>query len=243
MIKNALDVVKMSYENFEWENKNGANWALIKTKYGELLSFNLPRYHRSYASCGYQGYISEMLESKKYKGFIDCGAYIGLFSLIASHFCRYVRAYEAHPLYFGILLTNMRFRFNVDCRYKYLTNKKSSNINMEKAQINNDLRSLINIKHEESKSYHIEITTLDFDFYFLSEVVRKFEKILVKLDVEGNEIKVLEGAKKMLQNPNIHFIIDVHTQHGIKVERILDFFPDRKITMISPKVIKVEGKE
>lgn len=224
----------MSWEPFEWENENGANWALIKNKYGELLSYNLPRYHKSYASCGYQGYITEMIESKKYGIFIDCGAYIGLFSLIASYNCKAIYAYEAHPFYYGILLANMRFRFNVFCEYSYITKGLDyirANPTMEK-----DIKGLINIKG--TKAYKIHMTSLDEEHPYDLSYNR-----LIKVDVEGNEINVLLGSEKLLENPKTHWIIDIHTQHGIDPKEIAEFFPNRKKTWISPKVLKVEGAE
>jgi len=214
----------MSVEPFEWDN---AEWAMITTKYGKLLSYNLPRYNRSYANCTYQGYITEMLESDKYEDFIDVGAFVGLFSLIASYHCKRVIAFEAHPFYYGILLSNMRRR-HVECKYRFVSDYKRV------PRITDDIKGLVVI--DEGIPYNIKITTLDMEYkhYF-----KHF--VLVKLDVEGHELNVLKGSKSLLLRPYIHWIIDVHTNRGITSEEVLKYFPKRKITMISPKVIKVEG--
>ncbi len=215
----------MSVEKFKWDN---AEWAMITNKYGKLLSYNLPRYNDSYGSCKYQGYITEMLESKKYEVFIDVGAFIGLFSLIASHNCRRVMAYEAHPFYFGILLLNMRFLWNVKCNYKYVTNDCD-----DTPKIDSQIKGLVLVDSEIP--YNIKTVILD------RELGIGRRKSLIKLDVEGNELKVLEGSRRLLYIDNVHWIIDVHINRGITSEQVLKYFPNRKITMISPKVIKVEG--
>lgn len=217
----------MSVKPFKWDN---AEWAIVENKYGKLLSYNLERYHNGYMNLSYQGYITEMLESGKYEIFIDVGAYIGLFSQIASYHCQKVVAYEAHPFYYGILLFNMRYFHNVDCRYKFVS------VEGEIPKIDDDVKGLV--VFDEGISYNIEVVSLDTE----SGCGIHFST-LIKLDVEGSEIDVLEGSKKLLKNSNIHWIIDVHTNRGIVPQDVLEYFPNRKITMISQKVIKVDGLE
>ena len=216
----------MSVEKFEWDN---AEWAIVKNKYGQLLTYNLPRFNRRYAKGDYQGYITTMLESKQYSMFVDVGAYIGLFSQIAAHNCRNVIAYEAHPFYYGILLTNMRFHMNVSCRYKFVSMT-------DKVPKMDTIKGMIPLYGRFP--YNIEVVTLDSEWGYGIP-----ESTLIKLDVEGSEIDVLKGSTEILKKPFVHWIIDVHTQRGITPEAVLEYFPDRKITMISPKVIKVEGVE
>ena len=219
----------MSVEKFEWDN---AEWAIIKNRYGELLSYNLPRYNKSYSTCRYQGYITEMLETKKYEVFVDIGAYIGLFSLIASYHCRRVVAYEAHPFYFGILLYNMRRR-HVECRYRFVSDYSLFG-EYQIPKMTDDVKGLI--VADEGDPYNIKVVTLDSEYGFgIPDIC------LIKLDVEGNELNVLKGSKEILKKHYVHWIIDVHTNRGITSEEVLKYFPKRKITMISPKVIKVEG--
>lgn len=217
----------MSVKPFEWDN---AEWAIVENKYGKLLTYNLPRFNKGYANLKYQGYIAEMLKNGNYDIFIDAGAYIGLFSQIASLYCERVIAYEAHPFYYGILLFNMRFNWNVDCRYKFLS------VEGKKPKMDLDVKGLV--VSDSEMPYNIEVVSLDDESGFVIPTY-----MLIKLDVEGHEIDVLNGSEKLLTKPYVHWIIDVHTNRGITPEAVLMYFPSRKITMISPKVIKVEGLE
>ena len=219
----------MSVTPVKWH----VEWAYIENKYGKLLSYNLPRYNIMYASCKYQKSITEMIENGNYDLFLDVGAYVGLFSQIAAHHCKEVIAYEAHPFYYGVLLTNMRFYDNVKCLYKFISCEGDT------PKMDEDIRGLVT--ERSLLPYNIEVSTLDHEYSLIWESLNY--KILIKLDVEGSELKLLEASEYVLSKPNVHWHIDVHTQHGISMEKVLEYFPNRKITMTSKKVIKVEGIE
>lgn len=217
--------MKNKVENVNWH----VNWALITNKYGKLLSYNLPAYNRTYASCKYQPYIIQMLETKKYDMFLDVGAYIGLFSQVASHNCRFVYAYEAHPFFYGVLLYNMKFYKNVICKYGYISNKGDT------PKIDKDNFMQMVVIDNDTIPYSVDVLTLDEEWD-----IHNSTKVLVKLDVEGNELNVLKGAKKMLKNSNVHWIIDVHPPRGVEVDDVKEFFKNRQITLIGKKVLKIE---
>ena len=204
-------------------------WALVTNKYGKLLSYNLPAYHKTYASCEYQSYIIEMLETQEYDTFIDVGAYTGLFSQVAAHNCKFVLAYEAHPFFYGVLLNNMKFYNNVKCKYAFVSNKGDI------PKIDKDNFMGMVVVKNDNISYNIPVLTLDDELSSLTN-----SKILIKLDVEGSELKVLEGSEKLLKNPNVYWIIDVHPPRGVEVEDVEEFFKGRNITLIGKKVLKIE---
>lgn len=204
-------------------------WAVIKNKYGELLSYNLPVYNKLYANCKYQGYIIDMLETKKYDIFIDVGAFTGLFSQVAAHNCKYVCAYEAQPLFFGVLLNNMKYYNNVNCKYGYVSCRDDI------PMIDDNFMGLLTIDSRE-KEYNARLIVLDEEWKLSKEI-----PMLIKLDVEGNELKVLDGARELIKNPNVHWIIDVHPPRRVENKDVEKYFKNRKITQIGLKVLKIEG--
>lgn len=207
----------------EWHTE----WALVNNKYGELLSYNLHNYNKLYASCTYQKYIVDMLETKKYDIFLDVGAFVGFFSQVAAHNCKYVCAYEAQPLFFGILLSNMKFYKNVDCEYGYVSCKDDI------PMIDNNFMSLLTIDSKE-REYKIKTIVLDEEWAHDHNLT-----MLIKLDVEGNELNVLAGSTNLIENTNAHWIIDVHPNRGIDLVEVRRYFSGREITQIGKKVLKI----
>lgn len=213
-------------EKFEWEQE----WSIVTNKYGKLLTYNLSRYNNGYANLTYQGYITKLLESGKYSLFIDCGAYIGLFSQVAAHNCNKVIAIEAHPFYYGLLLYNMKYYENVVCCYNwvgYLT---------DVARIKEGVQGLVG--NNDENEYCIDVIMLDDQIKIGKDVTT-----LIKMDIEGNELHALWGARNLIKNPKVHWVIDVHTQYNVNLEEVKNMFKRRKIRMFGKKVLVVEGLE
>ena len=174
-----------------------------------------------------------MLETKKYDIFLDVGAFVGLFSQVAVHNCKYVFAYEAQPFFYGILLNNMKLYKNITCRYAFVSKKNDIPMIDE----NNFMRTVV--VDPTNVPYNIDVITLDDEYkqfrYIFPDVY-----ILIKLDVEGNELKILEASDELKKNKNVHWIIDVHPPRGVSVEDVKNHFKNRKITQIGKKVLKIE---
>jgi len=224
--------MKGKVEVFNWH----VEWAYVENSYGKLLTYNLPRYNQSYATGTYQKSISDMIRLGKYDVFLDVGAYVGYFSLIASHYCKEVIAYEAHPFYYGVLLLNMRNLKNVQCEYKFISCLGDT------PRMSDDIRGLSSVQYE--KEYKVPVSSLDNEVSWLHATWKALDyKILIKMDIEGSEEKALSESNLFLRDPNVHWIIDVHTQHGVSLEKVMSYFKGRKTEIIGAKVLKVEGLE
>ena len=70
----------------------------------------------------------------------------------------------------------------------------------------------------------------------------KDRKSLIKVDVEGAEIEVLEGASSLLSTPN-HWVVEVHGDHLLKP--VLSFFEDaqQKVEVLELKPHWLLGSE
>lgn len=158
--------------------------------------------------CGYYDsnnmhFIDEAFESGVFKNFIDVGANIGIYSLIA---CRNsdtkVISIEPHPF------TNLLLTENI--RINHLSNQiiplqiALSDMN-EKVHFTNLTEGTINqiVKGEEDFSNTIIVDSLTGNELC---TMNKFKPDVIKIDVEGHENDVISGFSDILKNVKILFI-------------------------------------
>jgi len=197
-------------EEFNWMFK----WYIIDTDYGTQLIYEPLQFAEAFANNSYQCQIKDLLETGKYDVFLDVGAAWGHFAIIASKHCKRVIAFEPQPMRFGIMLYNCRHLFNIDCRYEFVSNKG------EKPTMGR-IEEMCELRHY--RPYNVPVITLD------DLDIKPDEKVLVKLDVEGSELKVLKGCPNLIANPNVDWFVDIHMIHGISEESVFSFFKHKKI--------------
>ncbi|MBT8579364.1 FkbM family methyltransferase [Polynucleobacter paneuropaeus] len=148
--------------------------------------------------------------------FIDVGACTGSFSLLAGCVCNSnILSFEpVHSSY-------TRLIENLNINIKYL-NQKNNNITLQKIvsnkhtsffiSNNNGVQNKVSLEDNLLNSNYelIETCTLD-DFNY-----NEYQGIFLKIDVEGFESFVLDGAKKLLSNPNLYAICIETAGHGSK---------------------------
>lgn len=187
-------------------------WYRIKTEYGEQIVYEPEQFALAFADNSYQCQIKDLLETDKYDVFLDVGAAWGHFALIGAKLCKRVIAFEPQPFRYGFLLYNCRHLFNVDCRYEFVTCKGE-------APTMGALEEMCESRHD--KPYNVKTITLD------DIEIKPNEKVLVKLDVEGSELKVLSGCPNLIANTNVDWIIDVHHHQGVTSKDVKDFFKNK----------------
>ncbi|WP_233840489.1 FkbM family methyltransferase [Dyella sp. 2HG41-7] len=133
---------------------------------------------------------------------IDIGANIGNHSLyFSSHFKRVV-SFEPHPRIFKVLSLNAELVDNLTCHNVGLSDQEGSAILSGPA--NNFGRSTIG-ELRDARSVDIMLTTLD--------TFREFDNVkLIKIDVEGHEYKVLQGAKNVIQQHKPIILFEQHVE-------------------------------
>lgn len=138
---------------------------------------------------------------KKGDTFLDVGANIGMYSLLASKLVEdrgKIVAFEPTPIIFERLQQNIRLNelTNVYAFNLGLSNQKST-IDFHVSKDGHDAWNsfaLLDL-HHESETIKIDVDTIDS---FLIE--KKIDKVdLIKVDVEGWEKYVLEGSVSLLQ--------------------------------------------
>jgi len=184
---------------------------IVKTKEGNFIEVFLD----SQMDCSYFNLrfkinniiLAEINNLKESDNFLDIGANIGYYSLIASKkIGNYGRVYSFEPSNreFKRLLKNIELN---NCSNIIPTNIALSNSNSEIdfsiAQGHTGLNSII-IEDMSVKKISQVVKTMSLDNYFNSEN-KKFN--LVKIDVEGAELLVLEGMKSILKDRRVSKII------------------------------------
>ena len=149
---------------------------------------------------------------------IDGGANIGFMSLLMAKraYLGKVYSFEASPVIGEILLENsyhLNDFKNIDIRLKGLSNKKI------KLRFKIDNHNSGESRVTNSDDYDIEV-----DGVLLDEEIPLSDKIcLFKLDVEGHELQVLKGAKKLLSKHKIsHIIYEDHRGYPSNVSDLLE---------------------
>jgi len=164
--------------------------------------------------------IYSLLCKMKDPVFIDVGAYLGAYTLAFSKISKLVVAVEPSPINYFVLRKNLSI------------NKVKNCIPVKCALSNYDGLSYLYIsKFSDLHSLHkdmldaaidiIPVQTRTLDTLALREL--KLNKIdLIKVDVEGAEMEVLEGMKEIIKKYGPTLIIEVFQKNLEKIEEILN---------------------
>ena len=132
---------------------------------------------------------------------IDVGAYIGTHTLPMSHFSKKVYAFEANPDIFSYLKQNVEQ--NDIQNIELFNTLLSDSIQLLDFYKRNDGTSRVSSRAVKGKCLSLPADSLD-------NLLNIEEKIkLIKIDCEGHEFKVLEGAKKIIEKSRPIILIEV----------------------------------
>lgn len=161
--------------------------------------------------------------------FIDCGANIGYWSVVASRLLPpgYVVAIEASPPNYYRLQINAQLNGKkFDCVLGALWSRDGENLVIVSHEMHHAGSSVVDrrdkIGQPGYQQHTVRSVTLDSvcDQYIQNAGM----KIVVKLDVEGAEIPALEGARRILNNQQPLFLYEDHGQDPAC--RVSEYFMD-----------------
>lgn len=134
---------------------------------------------------------------------IDVGALIGYYTLLAAKRvgnCGKVLAFEPSPTAFSLLLKNIKINnWNNVRAFKYAVSDKNGKKTFD----------LSRLSFAHTKSFDtIVVNTVSIDSFLHSLSIEDVD--LVKIDVEGAELEVLRGMKRILSQGKVKIICEVH---------------------------------
>jgi FkbM family methyltransferase len=161
--------------------------------------------------------IRQRVKARANAAAIDAGAFIGTHSVYFAKFCGLgpVVAFEANPSTFPLLKHNIAANHLTETVFPI---SKALGANpgyavVDCAQADNQGGSTVSFVSEERQD-SVEVSTLDIEVQALSDSVSNIA--LTKIDVEGAELAVLEGAMKTISTCRPVLCIEVHTLANLR---------------------------
>lgn len=153
--------------------------------------------------------------------FFDVGANFGWFTLFAATRVKQVYAFEPNAELFSLLQksVNVNGRLNVRCNQVALGDEVTSKTFLV------DPRWVGNGRIEDSSdpmAVQVAVNTLDTYLDSLDESIRS-SPVVLKIDVEGFEPRVVLGGKNLVSRPNCTAFVEYHPDASRLVE-MLDLF-------------------
>jgi len=232
---------RVRFEYNDWVNKWLGGKEITKSFHGNFLKFSLEsRLSRIWFLPRYRGNvihepaISEYLLENLGRDsvFFDIGSNIGFFTVLASHLCSEVHAFEMDPRLVVIVRENLRLnqsRAKVRIVNAAVTDKSGSNYQFS-PQLESDL---LNENITAINKISVVSGPAQVAFFPVSQSIDDYVKRndvrpnVIKMDIEGAEVFALEGMKDTLKNYRPKLIFEVHpkeiVQFGSTVEKQLNF--------------------
>lgn len=136
---------------------------------------------------------------------VDIGSYSGLYAIIASNLSCYCMAFEPNITMYERIKENILLNKS---KFIHLRNEAvSKDLNAKPFYMSFERTSAGSINNSKNKAIRISVQCITLD----SLVSKDSEISCIKIDVEGHELDVLEGAKKTLIRTKAPLIIEALT--------------------------------
>jgi FkbM family methyltransferase len=186
---------------------------------GGVLDWNLPVTH--------EYYLVNRFANKKIDTAVDIGAHVGTWTLRLALFCKRVVAFEPHLLAYKTLLKNLEInRINNVVAENLAVWNKSKGIKLSLYKYPSHSSPLE--KHPMESQTGEKLNEVDVQAISLDDYLKKndYQIDLIKIDVEGGEVRVVEGAVNTINKFRPNMCIETHSKENY--DKILKMLPDFK---------------
>ena len=182
-------------------------------------------------------YLYKIFKENKINFFFDVGANSGIYSLIISKLFPKTSILSFEPVKFTFKKLEKNISLNPNLknikRYNYGLSNKNSKLKM---------KALLKKKFIQSGGYGVvnnkdNLKNLHTEFAIFKKADDKFKyknkTICLKIDVEGHEIFVLDGLKKIFKNNKIFLQIEILPNNFTKTNKYLNKFSFKMLNQIN----------
>jgi FkbM family methyltransferase len=169
--------------------------------------------------------------------FLDIGGNAGKYSIfIAKEFKpKMVYTFEPSPSTFAILKNNISInaQYPISIHNIGISNKESK-LRFANGMHTSGLSHIVSDGENVTEDFSIEeVNVIDLDTFIINQNINPKDIDLIKIDVEGHEMNVLEGARNMLISlpKNSSILIEIFPD-SIKVNNILNFIKSLQFEVI-----------
>jgi len=179
----------------------------LKTKYGTIYLPVAKKNEQAHAEFMFEKEFIKILETQEYDMFVDVGAGWGYHALVAAHNTAHVYAFEPHPKRNKILQDNVGKFGNVSIF------SLAVGTGDEEVYLNSmSSRGMIGPK-TGIRIHKADVGWVSLDTIFSWNPF--FDKAIIKIDTEGNELDVIESGKDIKHLDNIIWMIERHQKKDL----------------------------
>lgn len=169
--------------------------------------------------------VAEKLVNKE-SLFIDIGANIGLYTKHLSPFTKQVRSYEPVPFTFDMLSKNVsKFDLkNVELNEIAISSKNGEaiiEVPIQGGARNYYRATLETSENIDSSEMKVKVPTQTIDSIFLQQAN---QISLIKVDVEGHELSVIQGSKHFLEKSSASWLMEISENPDDKETSAFELF-------------------
>jgi len=168
-------------------------------------------------------YTKQFFTVNQDETFLDVGANTGLYTMLLAPMCKNVHAREPNSQTASILKLNIERYNNVVLHVEALGKEEGTFLFYVHSNSEHD-GFVMNLNKDTYVGRVVRVPVKRLDSYRFDS-----EKIgLMKIDVEGFEVRVLEGALETIRKHRPRLIIEIHPPHKESVKRIMALLPEYK---------------